>query len=244
MRELASSRCQLTLLCQVPPLPRLGNALKRVIGGALSDVNITATFPRLFTPGLAIGVVYLLVMVSIVAVSLFWHHPLLAQIRQLVGLPLLFGACTAFIFCISKISAAGLLVVCNNIDYAGRYATPLLLALPFLFAASFTFVSMYLHEKGKESLQEGNNTHSLSHPQSSLVVSRLRLPHMMQSGLFAVLLLILCAQGLTYAQTNAGYSFQTSGCVAAPANNDPVIVYMQREHICTSPERFAALNQR
>ncbi len=205
--------------------------VKRIIGGALPDVNITATLPRLFTLGLAIGVVYLLAMVSVVAVSLFWRHPLLAQIRQLVGLPLLFGVCSAFIFCISKISASGLLVDCNNVDYAGRYATPLLLALPFLFAASFTFVSMYLHEKGKEPLQEGTNTHSLSHPQSSVLFSRLSLQRLMQAGLFAVLLLILCAQGLTYAQTNAGYTFQTSGCVAAPANNDPIVVYMQREHI-------------
>ncbi len=204
---------------------------RRIIGGALPDVNITATLPRLFTIGLAIGLLYLLATASLVAVSLFWHHPLLAQIRQLAGLPLLFGVCTAFIFCISKISAAGLLVDCNNVDYAGRYATPLLLALPFLVAASFTFISMYLHEKGKEPHQEENDTQSPSHHQSSHVVSRLHLPRIMQAGLFAVLLLILCAQGLTYAQTNAGYTFQTSGCVAAPANNDPIIKYMQREHI-------------
>jgi hypothetical protein len=204
---------------------------RRIIGGALPDVNITATLPRLFTPGLAIGVLYLLATVSTFTLSLFWRHPLLVQIRQLVGLPLLFGVCTAFIFCISKISAVGLLVDCNNVDYAGRYATPLLLALPFLFAASFTFVSMYLHEKGKEPLQQGNSENSPSYPQPSRVVSRLSLQHIMQAGLFAVLLLIVCAQGLTYAQTNAGYTFQTSGCVAAPANNDTIIEYMQREHI-------------
>ncbi len=205
--------------------------VRRIIGGALPDVNITATLPRLFTLGLATGVLYLLATVIICAVSLFWRYPLLTQMRQLAGLPLLFGVCTAFIFCISKISAAGLLVDCNKVDYAGRYATPLLLALPFLFAASFTFASMFLHERGREPHQEENNTHSLSHHQSSHVVSRLHLPHIMQAGLFAVLILILCAQGLTYAQTNAGYTFQTSGCVAAPADNDPIIEYMQREHI-------------
>ena len=53
----------------------------------------------------------------------------------------------------------------------------------------------------------------------------------MQAGLCVVLLLLLCGQGLTYAQTNAGYTFQTSGCVAAPANNDPIIEYIQHEHI-------------
>src|SRR2546426_5716588 len=33
---------------------------RRIIGGALPDVNITATLPRLFTLGLAIGVLYML----------------------------------------------------------------------------------------------------------------------------------------------------------------------------------------
>ncbi|HEX9132399.1 MAG TPA: hypothetical protein VF844_08900, partial [Ktedonobacteraceae bacterium] len=204
---------------------------RRIIGGALPDVNITATLPRLFTLGLAIGLLYLLATGITCALSLFWRYTLLVQVRQLVGLPLLFGVCTAFIFCISKISAAGLLVDCNNVDYAGRYATPLLLALPFLCAASFTFVSMYLHEKGKEPLQQGNSENGLSYSQPSRVVSRPIMQQVMQAGLFAVLLLILCAQGLTYVQTNAGYTFQTSGCVAAPANNDPIIEYMQREHI-------------
>jgi hypothetical protein len=87
---------------------------------------------------------------------------------------------------------------------------------------------MYLHEKGKEQLQEGNNERSLAQPPSSQVVSRLSLPHMMLAGL---LFLIVCAQALTYVQTNAGYTFQTSGCVVAPANNDPIIAYMQHEHI-------------
>ena len=122
--------------------------VKRIIGGALPDVNITATFPRLFTLILAVGVLILFATVLTWTLSFFWHHPFLLQVRQLVSLPLLFGVCTVFIFCISKISAAGLSINCNNVDYVGRYATPLLLALPLLFAASFTSISMYLHEKG------------------------------------------------------------------------------------------------
>ena len=156
----------------------------------------------------------------------FWHHTFLLQVRQLVSLPLLFGVCTAFIFCISKISADGLSINCNNVDYVGRYATPLLLALPLLFAASFTSISMYLHEKGIEPLQERKSKKNPEQPQPSHVVFRFSLPQMMQAGLCVVLLLLLCGQGLTYAQTNAGYTFQTSGCIAAPANNDPIIEYM------------------
>jgi hypothetical protein len=205
--------------------------VKRIIGGALPDVNITATFPRLFTLSLAVGVLLLFATVLTFTLSFFWHHPFLVQIRHLVSLPLLFGICTAFIFCISKISAVGLSINCNNVDYVGRYATPLLLALPLLFAASITSISMYLHEKAIEPLRERKTKKNPAQPQSSQVVSRLSLPHILQPGLFVVLLLLLCGQGLTYAQTNAGYTFQTSGCVAAPANNDPIIQYMQHEHI-------------
>ena len=205
--------------------------VKRIIGGALPDVNITATFPRLFTLSLAVGVLILLATVLTYMLSFFLHHSLLLQIRQLVGLPLLFGVCTAFIFCISKISTTGLTVNCNNIDYAGRYATPLLLALPFLFAAIFTCICMYIQERGKEPLQERTSKKIPSQPQSSHVVFGPSLSQIMQAVLYAVLFLLLCGQGLTYAQTNAGYTFQTSGCVAAPANNDPIIEYMQQEHI-------------
>jgi hypothetical protein len=205
--------------------------VKRIIGGALPDVNITATFPRLFTLSLAVSVLILFATVLTYLLSFFWHPPFLLQIRQLVSLPLLFGVCTAFIFCISKISAVGLFVNCNNVDYAGRYATPLLLALPFLFAASFTYISIYLHEKGKEPLQERMSKKIPTQTQSSHIVFRLSLPQVMQAGLYAVLFLLLCGQGVTYAQTNAGYTFQTSGCVAAPAKNDPIIEYMQHEHI-------------
>ena len=205
--------------------------VKRIIGGALPDVNITATFPRLFTLSLAVGVLLLLAAVLTFTLSFFLHHPLLLQIRQLVSLPLLFGVCTAFIFCISKISAVGLFINCNNVDYAGRYATPLLLALPLLFAASFTSISMYLHEKAIGPLQERKTKKNPVQLQSSQGVSCLHLPRLLLPGLFVVLFLLLCEQGLTYAQTNAGYTFQTSGCVAAPANNDPIIEYMQHEHI-------------
>ena len=46
-----------------------------------------------------------------------------------------------------------------------------------------------------------------------------------------VIALYFGVQCLTYVQTNAGYTFQTSGCTTAPANNDPIIAYMQQRHI-------------
>jgi hypothetical protein len=201
----------------------------RIIGGALPAVNITSTVPGLFTLGLVIGLFFLLVTVISFGLSFFWHHPLLLLMRQLISLPLLFGICTAFIFCISNISAVGLNAPCSTIDLVGRYASPLLLALPFIFAIPFTIMSMYRQEIGTSIAQFQNGDGSSSQPSSAPVPSRPSFSRVKQ--IFAVLLLLLCIMGYTYVQTSAGYTFQTSGCVVAPANNDPIIAYMQHKHI-------------
>src|SRR5438132_13126133 len=69
-------------------------------------------------------------------------------LRRLISLSLFCGTCTAFFFCVSSFSASGLLSTCDA-DFAGRYATPLLLALPFFLATIFAVVSMHLHERSE-----------------------------------------------------------------------------------------------
>jgi hypothetical protein len=49
--------------------------------------------------------------------------------------------------------------------------------------------------------------------------------------LFAVLLVYLGAQAWTYGLSDSNYTFQSPFCTIAPANNDPIIAYMQRQHI-------------
>lgn len=49
--------------------------------------------------------------------------------------------------------------------------------------------------------------------------------------LFALLLSYLGAQALTYGLTNPNRAFQSPYCTIAPANYDPIIAYMQQEHI-------------
>ena len=55
--------------------------------------------------------------------------------------------------------------------------------------------------------------------------------HLLQTILFALLLIYLCAQAWTYGLTDAGYTFQSAYCLEAPANNQPIIAYMQHQHI-------------
>lgn len=91
-------------------------------------------------------------------------------------------------------------------DMLGRYATPLGLVLPFLVGATFSVAGMYIHE-------------------------------MRMSGrvspvfLFVLLSVSLFAQVLTYGLSNPGLTFQSPSCADAPANNEPIIAYMQQEHI-------------
>jgi hypothetical protein len=49
--------------------------------------------------------------------------------------------------------------------------------------------------------------------------------------LFAVLFVYLGAHATTYGLTDTAATFQSPFCLEAPANNDPIISYMQHEHI-------------
>jgi len=201
----------------------------RVISGAVPRES--ATLAALHSPLLILGALCILVSATLVAFSFVSQDQWLLRVRRLVGLPLLFGACTALIFCASTVSASGLLSTCNA-DFAGRYATPLVLALPFFFAAVFTMARMYIYEKLKAPTimapARGAPTMIRPRPPS---VGRARLPLVAQGVLLAFLLGYLGVQAWTYGLTDAAATFQSPFCLEAPANNDPIIAYMQSRHI-------------
>jgi hypothetical protein len=123
----------------------------RVISGAIPKES--ALLATLHTPLLIFGGVCSVASVGLVGLAVLTQESLLLRLQQLVLLPLIFGACTAFIFCTSKASVY--VVISCNYDIAGRYATPLVLALPFLIAMMFTVVSMYIWEKDERRGQIG-----------------------------------------------------------------------------------------
>jgi hypothetical protein len=112
----------------------------RIISGALPIES--AALSHVFAILFAVGLFLIVGTMFLVLLSLVWHHPVLLCIRKLAVLPLLFGLWTAIIFCTSPASAFGLQSF--QIDYAGRYATPLMLALPFFNATLITGASMQL----------------------------------------------------------------------------------------------------
>jgi hypothetical protein len=186
------------------------------------------------SPLLILGALCILVSAALVAFSFVSQDQWLLRVRRLVGLPLLFGACTALIFCASTVSASGLLSTCDA-DFAGRYATPLVLALPFFFAAVFTMARMSISVGAGVGMTWGGGLYgrppwpTTRPPNPSL--ERIRLPFVAQGVLLAFLVVLLGTQAGTYGLTDAATTFQSPFCREAPANNDPIIAYMQGEHI-------------
>lgn len=109
-----------------------------------------------------------------------------------------------------------------------------MLALPFLIAAPFTALAgnykdlLYKmeREKKEERPQAYDDVKARSNLRERPYYGRLIL-----GVLSGVLLLALYMQVFSYGLTAAGSTFQSPYCTFAPANNDAIIAYLQREHI-------------
>ncbi len=173
-------------------------------------------------PLLIISVVCILASAGMVLASFRWHYPIMLRARTLVVLPALFGTCSAVLYCISTASSS-ILISCNA-DFGGRYASPLVLALPFFFATVLTLVSMLLYERGSGSAQSAGPAQASAPVHARPSFGTLVAP-------FALLLVYLTGQAATYGITNPDLAFQSAYCTIAPANYEPIIAYMEKEHI-------------
>ncbi len=200
----------------------------RMIGGAIpSEPGIASSI--VYTSALALSVVCIFAVITLVACSLLVDHPLLIQPRKLAGLPLLFAASTAFLFCASTISAFG--IGCGR-DFAGRYATPLVLALPFFFAAIVIFICISITRLIQRPFQQApGEQNSPAIPTSAAPRGKRNFVLGVQGVLAIVALFCVFAQVNTYMQSNPDLTFQSPYCTVPPANNDPIIAYLRREHI-------------
>lgn len=80
------------------------------------------------------------------------RYPLL-QLRRMILLPTLFAVITCSAFCSNTVNTIVTLSPCNT-DSIDRYASPLLLATPFLFAAAFAFINMMFQRPQPEALAD------------------------------------------------------------------------------------------
>lgn len=196
----------------------------RLIGGALPyQSSISAALHWLL---LVSGAGCLLVVLALVGFSFLQtsSSSLLLSLRRVVALPLLFAACTVFVFCTGSASVYELLGC--NLDDAGRYATPLMLALPFFIAAASVVALMAIDARANRKRAESRSSDA-----SSGAAPRGSHTAPWRILIAALLLASFVAHISTYILTNPGETFQSNYCLADPANNDPIIAYMQREHI-------------
>lgn len=199
----------------------------RIIGGSLpAESGRLLTTLHTFT--LTLGVCCIVTTALLLALSFVVHHPLLTQVRQLTALPLLFAASTAFFFCTSTAAVAGL--DCTR-DLAGRYATPLMLALPFFFAATFTAIHLSAQHQTGQQAHEGAIEQRVVPTQNVYTRFWQRSATIVQVALFVVLFAYLGAQAATYRLTDAGHTFQSPYCTHALAMNAPIMAYLQQQHI-------------
>jgi len=199
----------------------------RIISGATPlESTLLAT---LHVPLLLFSVLCLFTTIALVASSFIWSSPVLLSARRLAALPTLFGICSAALFCIS--SASGSILISCNDDFGGRYAAPLVLALPFFFATVFTLASMLISERNKGSIPSTENMPGATFVQPSTGIARRRFSGGAFAGLFVLLFAYLGGQGITYGLTNPDLAFQSPYCTIAPANYSPIIAYMEHEHI-------------
>ncbi len=220
----------------------------RVIGGALpTEPYVTQNHPQILTAGFVINVVCLTIAVSAIALSLFWHRPLLARLRKLTLLPLIFLACTSVVYCLSSISVASVYAGCGPWDLTGRYVVPLVVGLPFILAA---VVTVLWFPKNEANGQVENNVTGVhveaeaepGHPQGDAPPIHEWAPrnHVSWYGrgiplrvplLIAILLIYFSTIGYAYLKSSSHNTFQTSGCIAAPADATSIIHYMEQQHI-------------
>jgi len=187
----------------------------RLVGGALPGEDAVSS--ALHAGTTIIGLLCVFITLALVICSFFSRRPRLRLVRDLAALPLLFALCSAAIFCTSPIASTALLS--TQYDLAGRYATPLMLVLPFFFATTITAIMVWLYEN-KGSREIGNAGRRAK-----------AAPTIVEGMLFVLLLLTLGMQSASYGMVDPAATFQSPSCPIAPANDDPIIAYLQQEHV-------------
>jgi hypothetical protein len=200
----------------------------RVIGGSLpTQPYVSLSNPAVVTPGLIINIVCIALACVAILLSFIWRHSILARIRQLTILPLIFMIITSVVYCVSSIVARENSPTCDQTDFAGRYAGPLVIALPFFIAAIVTFF-WYIRSPEERSDREEENT-SGSAQTTATKKSTLQLP--IRALLLIVLAVYFSTQFYAYVTANQINTFKNPHCQKAPSDYTDIINYMQQIHL-------------
>lgn len=219
LRQTISNTLQATQSFESCVLPRL-------VGGSLPIESslVLAIHTCLFV----IGCVSILSTLLLLLWACFQSHSYVAPVRRLAGLPVLFAFCSVCLYCLSPYALFEL-HTCMN-DFSGRYATPTALALPFLFATSFTFCWWYLHSK-KQSVSIGASQTTFSIADSQRSYRKINLFSFSQMLLLLLALGFLGTQALSYKLAPSSATYQSVYCPQDPFDSGPVLAYLQKQGI-------------
>ena len=204
-----------------------------VVGGSMPTESLSLASVHSFEILTVVGIACIAVTIALTIAAIFYHDPLLQSIQRLALLPIIFGACCVFIFFFSGTVGASILQPCIH-DGVGRYAAPVLLALPFVSATIFTAACMWIMRRRGQNMVNGRTETQPGEPTAPGEVSAQdsSLRSKIGIGALGVLLIVyLCIQGNTYLRSDPGYTFQSFACVIAPMDNGPIITYMESQHI-------------
>jgi hypothetical protein len=144
-------------------------------------------------------------------------------------MPVLFAVATSIFFVFGLPQP----LTCADRDIVGRYATPLMLVLPFFIATVYTILcatmcTILCRGRFIAPIPDKSGMGAINLPLRNASLDR---PLRMDIWLSCILLVMLGMQTLSYLLTNPGLTFQTPYCRDAPANNEQIITYMRHEHI-------------
>ncbi|WP_201370045.1 hypothetical protein [Ktedonobacter robiniae] len=192
----------------------------RVVSGAFPAES--SSLAALHLPLLILGMICIFGSFALLLASFLWKEPLLAQARSLAALPLLFGTWTAISFATGKNSVYAL-ISCNY-DPVGRYATPLALVLPFLYATVFVFILQFFFQLRTRRAAQNGAPVDLQPPSHSRA-------WLFPGLLFGLFFCSLVLQVFTYQQTNMVSAFESPYCHEAPVSDEPIVHYLENQHI-------------
>jgi len=205
----------------------------RVIGGSLpTQPYVRLGHPSTLTPDLIICFICIALAVVAIGLSFFWQQPTIVRIRQLTLLPLLFMIITSIVFCYSSIVAKETPIAgCSQFDQSGRYAGPLVVALPFFVAAIVTLFWRFqaFRKSNYTSTQLNQSATVPGAPFIRQTNSLLSLP--VKIILLLVLVVYFSSQFYYYVTSDPHTVFKNPNCINMLSDNTGIDQYLQQNNI-------------
>jgi hypothetical protein len=202
----------------------------RVIGGSLpTEPYVGLGHPATLTPALVIGFICLVLVTAAIIISYVWQHPVVMRARQLALMPMIFMVITSIVFCTSSIVALETRIAgCSQTDLTGRYAGPLVLALPFILA---TVITLCWSWSKRQASQAVTATTPTTPTPPAPRTAQTPVAWASKIALVLVLAVYFLSQFYYYAASDPQTVFKNPNCIKMLSNETAIDQYMQQNNI-------------